>query len=91
MSFGTRVVVGLGVGALGLIVGGPVAAAAGWKLGGFVTTGNPLHLLPGGSAAADGMSIVAEVGATDAADLGGLDPGESDYRRPATNDGGLGW
>lgn len=48
----------------GLIVGGPVLSAVIWKGSGFVASGNPLHLIPGGSMVADGMSFAADIADT---------------------------
>ena len=59
MSFLKRVVVGGGLGLLGGLMGGPAIAYAGWKLGGTLATGNPLHLIPGAGLLADGMDIAS--------------------------------
>jgi len=59
MSFFNRVIVGGGLGVLGGLVGGPALAYAGWKLGGTLATGNPLHLIPGAGLLADGMDIAS--------------------------------
>ncbi len=53
-----RVTLGLGAAAIGSILAGPGGAYAGWKIAGFAATGNPLHLIPGGSKIADGAELL---------------------------------
>jgi hypothetical protein len=65
-----RIALGLSGAAIGSVFG-PAGTVAGWKLGGMAATGNPLHLLPGGSLLADGADAFAS-----AADLVDIGPGD---------------
>lgn len=69
--------------ALGALFLGPAGAYGGWKAGGFLASGNPVHLLPGGEVA-DALSIAADVfDLADLAshDLGGLDQTDGGRKR----------
>lgn len=73
MSIMARILVGGGLCVLGGLVAGPAGAYAGWKGGGFLATGNVLHLIPGAGGAADGMDLAA--GLSDFADMSDLSDG----------------
>jgi hypothetical protein len=83
-----RILIGGGCAALGGAIAGPAGAYAGWKGGGFIATGNPLHLIPGGGLVGDGVDALS--GVADAANMadghsmdgGGLDPNGYEGRRP---------
>jgi len=62
MSVLTRVLVGAGAAVVGSIFLGPAGAYGGWKLGGALATGNPLHLIPGTGLLADGMDVASSAG-----------------------------
>lgn len=66
-----RLLLGGGGVIIGTLIFGPAGGSAGWKLGGFAATGNPLHLIPGGSTVADGTELIAELGG--GSDIGGID------------------
>lgn len=68
-----RIVIRAAAAVLGATLAGPAGALAAWKLGGFATSGNPLHLIPGAGVLADAQDAADAFAVTDAS----LDPGES--------------
>ena len=69
LNFGDKFGLRLVFASAALIGGGPVLAAIVWKGVGFATSGNPLHLIPGGGVFADGMSLAADVATSGVGDL----------------------